>query len=146
MLGNMSDSSKQQADEGRSAPQRFAVSHYRDEDFLAKGLRSYFLYRELGMAEATGGGMQAHVIRLLPPCTEDSRAWHFHDLEFQFLYVLKGWIKVELQGEGEHLMQAGSSWLQPPRIPHRVLDYSDDCEMLEIVLPADFETVSLDQA
>jgi len=25
-----------------------------------------------------------------------------------------------------------------------VLDYSDDCEVLEIILPADFETVELE--
>jgi hypothetical protein len=25
-----------------------------------------------------------------------------------------------------------------------VLDYSDDCELLEIILPADFETVELE--
>jgi hypothetical protein len=42
------------------------------------------------------------------------------------------------------VMQAGSSWIQPPRIKHVVLDYSDDCEVLEIILPADFETVELE--
>jgi hypothetical protein len=36
--------------------------------------------------------------------------------------------------------RAGS---QPPRIKHTVLGYSDDCELLEIVLPADFKTVTL---
>ena len=30
--------------------------------------------------------------------------------------------------------------MQPPKIRHRVLDYSDDCEVLEVVLPAEFET------
>ena len=37
-------------------------------------------------------------------------------------------------------MRAGSSWIQPPKIKHTVLDYSDDCEVLEIVVPADFGT------
>ena len=40
-------------------------------------------------------------------------------------------------------MHAGSCWLQPPRIKHTVLDYSDDCEVLEIIVPADFKTVEL---
>ena len=48
------------------------------------------------------------------------------------------------EGEGKVRMNAGSCWIQPPRIPHRVLDYSDDCEVLEIILPADFETVELE--
>ena len=41
-------------------------------------------------------------------------------------------------------MHVGSCWLQPPNIRHVVLDYSDDCELLEIILPADFDTVELD--
>jgi quercetin dioxygenase-like cupin family protein len=60
------------------------------------------------------------------------------------VYVLKGWIKTALDGQGEIVMRAGSCWIQPPRIEHVVLDYSDDCEVLEVVLPADFETVELD--
>src|SRR5262252_9332390 len=31
-------------------------------------------------------------------------------------------------------MRAGSAWIQPPRIEHVVLDYSDDCEVLEVIL------------
>ena len=56
------------------------------------------------------------------------------------IYVLKGWIKSEFEGEGTHVMKTGSCWLQPPAIKHTVLDYSDDCELLEIVMPADFAT------
>jgi hypothetical protein len=40
-------------------------------------------------------------------------------------------------------MRAGTSWLQPPNIKHTVLDYSDDCEMLEIIVPAKFDTVEV---
>jgi hypothetical protein len=50
---------------------------------------------------------------------------------------------TEFEGEGTHTFHAGSCWIQPPRIKHTVLGYSDDCELLEIVLPADFETVTL---
>jgi quercetin dioxygenase-like cupin family protein len=60
------------------------------------------------------------------------------------VYVLKGWIKSEFEGEGAHTFYAGSCWIQPPKIKHTVLGYSDDCELLEIVLPADFETVTLE--
>jgi quercetin dioxygenase-like cupin family protein len=59
------------------------------------------------------------------------------------VYVLKGWIKTELEGQGEIVMRAGSCWIQPPHIEHVVLDYSDDCEVLEVILPADFKTVEL---
>jgi hypothetical protein len=122
----------------------FVVSHHRDEDFEG-GLRRYAKYRDLGMNEATGGMVQAHVIRFVPPCRpEEVSKLHFHEVDFQMVYVLKGWIKTELDGQGTITMRTGSAWIQPPRIKHKVLDYSDDCEVLEIVLPADFKTVELE--
>src|SRR5712691_227022 len=124
--------------------QTFTVSHHREEDF-DRGLRRYAHYRDLGTAKATNGMVQAHVIRFVPPCDpKEVSKLHYHEVDFQMVYVLKGWIKTELTGEGTHVMRAGSCWLQPPRIKHKVLDYSDDCEVLEIVLPADFKTVELE--
>jgi quercetin dioxygenase-like cupin family protein len=70
---------------------------------------------------------------------------HYHDVDFQMVYVLKGWFRSEFEGEGVHTFAAGSCWIQPPRIKHTVRGYSDDCELLEIVLPADFETVTLEK-
>jgi len=124
--------------------QRIAISHYRDEDFKADGLRSYAHYRDLGVAEASHGLAQAHVIRLIGPCNPaEVSKLHFHDLEFQMVYVLKGWVKTYMEGQGETLMKQGSAWTQPPRIKHLILDYSDDVELLEVILPAEFKTVEL---
>jgi hypothetical protein len=124
--------------------QRFVASHHREEDFKG-GLRTYATYRDLGISPATSGMVQAHVIRFIPPCRpEEVSKRHYHDVDFQMIYVLKGWIKTELDGQGAIVMRAGSCWTQPPRIEHVVLDYSDDCEVLEIVLPADFKTVELE--
>ena len=124
--------------------QRIAISHHREEDFKADGLRAYAQYRDLGVAEASRGLAQAHVIRLIGPCdpAEVSKL-HFHDVDFQMVYVLKGWVKTYMEGQGETLMQQGSAWTQPPRIKHLILDYSDDVELLEVILPAEFKTVEL---
>jgi hypothetical protein len=125
--------------------QKFNVNHFSAEDFRADGLRTYAQYRDLGMSEATNGLLQAHVIRLIPPCDPAVVSKrHFHDVDVQMIYVLKGWIRTEFEGQGEVTMRQGAAWLQPPRIKHTVLDYSDDCELLEIILPAEFETVELD--
>ena len=125
--------------------QRIAISHHREEDFKTDGLRTYAKYRDLGIADATHGLAQAHVIRLIGPCNPaEVSKLHFHDVEFQMVYVLKGWMKTELEGQGVHVMRPGSAWLQPPRIKHKVLDYSDDCEVLEVVLPGRFKTVELE--
>ena len=144
-------SRKPRASAARSVPakqrrpkQRFVVSHHRDEDFRADGLRAYAQYRDLGIADGTHGLARAHVIRLIGPCDpKEVSKLHLHDVEFQMVYVLKGWVKAYLEGEGEILMREGSCWTQPPRIRHLIRDYSDDCELLEVILPADFETVEL---
>jgi mannose-6-phosphate isomerase-like protein (cupin superfamily) len=124
--------------------QRIAISHHREEDFKADGLRAYAQYRDLGVAEASQGLARAHVIRLIGPCdpAEVSKL-HFHDVDFQMVYVLKGWVKTYMEGQGETLMKEGSSWTQPPRIKHLIMDYSDDVELLEVILPAEFKTIEL---
>ena len=126
------------------AKQRIAISHHREEDFKADGLRTYAKYRDLGIADATHGLAQAHVIRLQGPCNPaEVSKLHFHNVEFQMVYVLKGWVKTYLEGQGETVMKEGSAWTQPPRIKHLIMDYSDDVELLEVILPAEFKTVEL---
>src|ERR1700723_1163530 len=84
--------------------QHVAISHYRDEDFKADGLRTYAKYRDLGFAAASSGLAQAHVIRLIGPCNPaEVSKLHFHDVEFQLVYVLKGWVKTYMEGQGETL-------------------------------------------
>ena len=124
--------------------QRIAISHHREEDFKADGLRACAQYRDLGIAAATHGLAQAHVVRLIGPCNPaEVSKLHYHDVEFQMVYVLKGWVKTYLEGQGETMMNVGSSWTQPPRIRHLIMDYSDDVELLEVILPAEFKTVEL---
>ena len=124
--------------------QRIAISHYRNEDFRADGLRTYAHYRDLGIADASSGLAQAHVIRLIGPCNPaEVSKLHFHDVDFQMVYVLKGWVKTYLEGQGETMMRQGSAWTQPPKIKHLIMDYSDDVELLEVILPAEFKTVEL---
>jgi hypothetical protein len=125
---------------GKAGPQVYTVSHLNEADFKADGLRSYALYRDLGIAAATAGLCQAHVIRFVPPCTDEVRKRHLHAAELQLVYVLKGWMKNEFAGVGEQMMSVGSCWIQPSGIEHTVLDYSPDCEVLEIIVPADFKT------
>jgi hypothetical protein len=124
--------------------QTVAMSHHREEDFKADGLRAYAQYRDLGIADATHGLARAHVIRLIGPCNpEEVSKLHFHDVEFQMVYVLKGWVKAYMEGVGETTYRQNACWTQPPKVRHLIMDYSDDVELLEVILPADFETVEL---
>ena len=103
------------------------------------GLRSFFEYRDLGIKSATGGKFVAHVVRAVPGKHTEPQ-WHTHNLEFQMVYILKGWVKFEYEEEGEITLREGSSVLQPPGIKHREVSHSDDLELLEICSPAEFET------
>ncbi|VCU72435.1 hypothetical protein PIGHUM_04534 [Pigmentiphaga humi] len=125
--------------------QAFHVSHLREEDFTNDGFRSYTLTRDLGFAKATGGMVQAHVNRRARPynAAEVSHP-HFHNTQFQMVYVLKGWVKSEFEGQGVLEMRQGSCWIQPPMIKHNVLDYSDDLEILEVIIPARYDTVNVE--
>ena len=119
---------------------RFSVSHANDAQW-DRGLRAFFEYRDLGIKEATAGRVVAHVIRAIPGVQAMPQR-HHHQVEFQMVYVLKGWIRFDYEGVGEVTLSAGSCVHQPPGIRHTELGHSDDLELVEIVLPADFETVN----
>lgn len=103
------------------------------------GLRPYFAYRDLGIATATRGKVLTQVIRTEQPCTGPT-GYHSHDLDFQMVYLLRGWSRNFFEDVGEVLFEAGDAWYQPPRIRHEVVAYSDDFEALEITSPAEFPT------
>jgi len=108
--------------------QAFSIAHADTGEFEAQGLRAFFEYRQLGIDQATAGKFGAHVIRAS------------HDLDFQMVYVTKGWVVFEYEGHGEHMLRAGSCVLQPPGIRHREVRHSDDLELIEIISPAEFDT------
>ena len=118
--------------------QGFTASHIKDAEFK-RGLRSFYEYRDLGIKTATQGRVAAHVIRAAAG-SEFSSQPHRHATTFQLVYILKGWIEFEYEGQGVVRLEAGSCVHQPPHIKHRELGHSDDIEMLEVVLPAGFET------
>ena len=122
--------------------QGFSVSHAGEARF-ERGLRSFFEYRDLGIRKATEGRVVAHVIRAAAGEAFSGQP-HLHETSFQLVYVLKGWIEFEYEGQGVVRLEAGSCVHQPPEIRHRELGHSHDVELLEVVLPADFETVTVD--
>lgn len=118
--------------------QGFVASHSEGAKF-ERGLRSFYEYRDLGIKAATAGRVDAHVIRAAAG-QEFSSQPHLHRTSFQLIYVLKGWIEFEYEGQGKVRLEAGSCVHQPPDIRHRELGHSEDIEMLEVVLPAGFAT------
>lgn len=125
------------------AAQHFVIRHADEAAFHTGGLRDYSAYRDLGVAEATGGLAQAHVIRMIQPFRPELSVRHHHDVQVQLVYCLRGWFETEFEdGVGRQRLRAGSCWVQPPNIRHTVVGWSDDCELLEIYMPAEHATVN----
>ncbi len=61
-------------------------------------------------------------------------------IEVQLVYILKGWVRFDYEGVGGVLLEAGACVHQPAGIRHVEIAHSDDIEILEITLPAEFET------
>ena len=129
-------------DEAAQLSQHFSMQTAEDGIFETQGLRSYLSYRDLGIAKATNGAILAHLIKAEYALTESSEE-HYHILNDQFVYVLKGWSKVRFEDDEEHIMDAGTCFYQPSEIRHTFLACSEDFLALEVCLPADFETVAV---
>lgn len=109
-----------------------------DTPWRSDGLRDFFLYRDLGMAEATGGRVIAQLVKAnIPP--EEGTGWHRHSAEWHMVLMTKGWAKFMYE-EKETLVEAGDCVHQRPGIVDYLFDYSPDMEYLEVVSPADFGT------
>lgn len=113
-----------------------------DSEFKGAGLRDFFLYRDLGVAEATAGKVLAQLVKAnLAP--EKGTGWHRHEAQFHIVIMLKGWARFMYE-DRETLVSAGDCVHQRPGIVHYLFDYSPDMEYLEVVGPADFTTVDAD--
>ena len=118
-------------------------SHVRPNDtaFHLGGLRDFFTYRDLGIAEATGGKVIAQLVRA-NNAPEEGTGWHIHGAEFHMVFMLKGWARFMYEDQ-ETLVNAGDCVHQRPGIRHFLFDYSPDMEYLEVVGPADFTSVDV---
>ena len=122
-----------------ASEQRFSVN-LADTAEWKTGMRDYLEYRDLGIKDATDGKFHAHVLRIKGTDERPATGAHVHELDFQLCYVLKGWCRMTFEGQGEVMLKAGDSCLQPPGIVHDDIECSDDAEILEITSPGDFAT------
>jgi quercetin dioxygenase-like cupin family protein len=107
-----------------------------DTEFKGEGLRDFFHYRDLGVADATAGKVLAQLVRA-NAAPEKGTGWHVHGADFHIVLMLKGWARFMYEDK-ETLVSAGDCVHQRPGIVHYLFDYSPDMEYLEVVGPADF--------
>lgn len=113
----------------------------KDTTWQSDGLRDFFLYKDLGIKEATNGKVVAHLVKANKAPTQGT-GWHIHQLEFQIVIMNKGWAKF-MYGDKITLVEAGDTVMQEPGLVHYLFDYSPDMEYLEICSPADFKTFAV---
>ncbi len=101
--------------------------------------RAGMLYRDL-RPDRAGGRVVASHIRIPRGGPVPDRV-HFHEVGFQVLGCVRGWVRVAYQDQGEPvLFRAGEVVVQPPGLRHRVLECSDGLEVVEVASPADHWT------
>ncbi len=116
----------------------FVVSMLDGDDSWSVG-RAGMLYRDLIPSRLGGRFIASHI--QIPVGGEVPDYVHFHKIRFQMIYCLAGWARLVYEDQGEiFTMKAGDCVLQPPEIRHRVLESSDNFEVLEIGCPAIHET------
>jgi quercetin dioxygenase-like cupin family protein len=126
----------------QSIVNKFSHVRPQDTDFVDNGLRDFFQYKDLGIADATGGRVLAQLVRAnIAP--EKGTGWHRHEADFHIVIMLKGWARFMYEDK-ETLVAAGDTVHQRPGVGHYLFDYSPDMEYLEIVSPADFKTITVD--
>ena len=122
----------------RDADEQRADDRAASEDEWVTG-RAGMFYRDLIPGRLDGRFIASHI--RIPQGGPVPDYVHHHDVQFQMIYCYRGWVKVVYEDQGEpFVMQAGDCVLQPPHIRHRVLECSDNMEVIEVSSPAEHET------
>ncbi len=87
-----------------------------------------------------GGKVIASRIRL-PFGGEVPDSVHYHKIDFQMIYCVRGRIQVVYEDQGPAFwLETGDCILQPPEIRHQVLYSEAGAEVIEVSSPAEHET------
>jgi mannose-6-phosphate isomerase-like protein (cupin superfamily) len=115
---------------------RHVAADARWEPFRLEGFRC----RDTGIAEATGNLATVRVARATSP--SPGRARYRHEAELLFQFVLSGSMTLDVERSGRHAIGEGAAFVLPPDRSYAYEDCSSDLELLEVALPARFETIS----
>ena len=116
----------------------FVVRRLKDQAPWIIG-RAGMQYRDL-VPDRLGGSIIASHIRI-PDGGPVPDMVHFHKVGFQLIFCIHGWVDVVYEDQGEKMrLTAGDCFIQPPEIRHRVLEASDNVQVIEIGVPAEHVT------
>src|SRR5215475_223720 len=120
------------------------VAHARAaEPVLVKGRRDFFQYRDLGVADASAGGMRAQVMSSSQGLSRPT-GWHYHECDGQFIYILKGWVDLEFEDGHTIRVEQGDSLFIPGYMRHNEIRTSAEMEILGVSVPGTMGTTPCD--
>ena len=123
---------------------KIVISRAEGAAWTTKGLRAFLEYRDLGLAEATQGRFGATIGRAIRKYEPGSGApRHTHDVGFHVIFVMRGWFRSEFEGLGEVTLRAGDCLSYEGEIPQQHIEYSDDFQVMQIAMPADYTTTNV---
>lgn len=96
-----------------------------------------FEARETGIGIATAGVASVRVARAVGHAQEQVTS---HNSDILFTFVMAGSLTLRGDGQGAHALSAGDAYVLPPHLKTTLAACSEDVELLEVSLPADFET------
>ncbi|KAF7197481.1 hypothetical protein HII31_01291 [Pseudocercospora fuligena] len=116
----------------------FATRRLKDSDSWIIG-RAGMHYRDL-IPDRLGGAIIASHIRI-PDAGPVPDKVHYHAVGFQLIYCYAGWVRLVYEDQGPpFILSAGDCVIQPPQIRHRVLESSENLQVVEVGVPAEHIT------
>lgn len=116
----------------------FRVGRLKDDVPWVVG-RAGMHYRDL-IPSRLGGAIIASHIRI-PDAGPVPDNVHYHVVGFQLIYCYAGWVRLVYEDQGPpFILRAGDCVIQPPRIRHRVLESSENLQVVEVGVPAEHMT------
>jgi quercetin dioxygenase-like cupin family protein len=101
-----------------------------------------FEHRDLGVGAASSGALGVHHVRRPSAGAAPDEAWRVHDVDFDFLYVLEGSVRLADEDGTDTVLERGTTITIPPRARHRLTELSADFEAIHITSPASFTTAA----
>ena len=116
----------------------FVVRRLKDNSPWVIG-RAGMHYRDL-IPGRLGGSIIASHIRI-PDAGPVPDMVHYHTVGFQLIFCYHGWVRLVYEDQGPPFdLKAGDCVIQPPQIRHRVLEASENLQVVEIGVPAEHIT------
>lgn len=121
---------------------RGTVTHEAPDQYvLANGPRAYFDYRDLQTRQLSEDRVHIHIVRATKPVAGGT-GWHVHTMS-QWFMVLRGRGTISVEGQGDLPIAAGDSMCLGAGLKHDVSEFSQDYTVLEMCVPAEYETTAV---